>query len=236
MQASQPVQLSARTTASFSAAGSYTLQLLANDGALSGSDTVAITASAASSAAQYIYAAQDDGTIRVYNINSAHALVKTLTFFAGHCDARGIAAATPTHRIYTMFNSGGQGHVACIDLLTDQVLWDHVIHQAVDRGDVTPDGKTLYVPSYEGLSNSPYEFVVDAISGNVISTIAMPVKTHDTICSLDGTKVINYAQWESVDAFTSSLQNSDVAAYFERLAQIGTPDPVLCEVVSVHHV
>jgi hypothetical protein len=26
------------------------------------------------------------------------------------------------------------------------------------------------------------------------------------------------------------------AAYFERLAQIGTPDPVLCEVVSVHHV
>ena len=54
--------------------------------------------------------------------------------------------------------------------------------------------------------------------------------------SLDGTKVINYAQWESVGAFTSSLRNSDVAAYFERLAQIGTPDPVLCEVVSVHHV
>ena len=55
--------------------------------------------------------------------------------------------------------------------------------------------------------------------------------------SLDGTKVINYAQWESVDAFTSSVQNSDVAAYFERLAQIGTPDPILCEdIVSVHHV
>jgi Antibiotic biosynthesis monooxygenase len=54
--------------------------------------------------------------------------------------------------------------------------------------------------------------------------------------SLDGTKVINHAQWESVEAFTSSLRNPDVAAYFERLAQIGTPDPVLCEVVSVHHV
>ncbi len=54
--------------------------------------------------------------------------------------------------------------------------------------------------------------------------------------SLDGTKVINYAQWQSVDAFTSSLRNSDVASYFERLARIGTPDPVLCEVVSVHHV
>ena len=54
--------------------------------------------------------------------------------------------------------------------------------------------------------------------------------------SLDGTQVINYAQWESVDAFTSSLRNPDVSSYFERLAQIGTPDPVLCEVVSVHHV
>ena len=213
----------ASTTASFSAAGSYTLQLLASDGALSGSDTVAITASTFSSAAQYIYAAQDDGTIRVYNINNAHALVKTLTFFAGQCDARGIAAATPTHRIYTMFNSGGQGHVACIDLLTDQVLWDHVIHPAVDRGDVTPDGKTLYVPSYEGLSNSPYEFVVDAISGNVISTIAMPIKTHDTICSLDGTKV--FMENKSTDARirTISTANNQIIAITNKFSGIVQP-------------
>jgi len=54
-----------------------------------------------------------------------------------------------------MFNSGGQGHVACIDLLSDQVLWDHVIHPAVDRGDVTPDGKTLYVPIVRGTIQQP---------------------------------------------------------------------------------
>ena len=213
----------ATTTASFSAAGSYTLQLLASDGALSGSDTVAITASAASPPAQYVYAAQDDGTIHVYNINSAHAPVKTLTFFAGKCDARGIAAATPTHRIYTMFNSGGQGHVACIDLLTDQILWDHVIHQAVDRGDVTPDGKTLYVPSYEGLSNSPYEFVVDAISGNVISTIAMPIKTHDTICSLDGTKVFMENKSPDARIRTISTANNQIIAITNKFSGIVQP-------------
>lgn len=53
--------------------------------------------------------------------------------------------------------------------------------------------------------------------------------------SLDGTKVINYAQWESVETFNASLRDPDVASYFARLAEIGKPDPVLCEVVSVHH-
>jgi hypothetical protein len=42
---------------------------------------------------QFIYAAQDDGTVHVYDINNAHALVKTLTFFAGDCDTRGIIAS-----------------------------------------------------------------------------------------------------------------------------------------------
>jgi quinol monooxygenase YgiN len=53
--------------------------------------------------------------------------------------------------------------------------------------------------------------------------------------SLDGTKVINYAQWESGDAFAAMFGNPEASAHLARLAEIGTPDPVLCEVVSVHH-
>ena len=172
---------------------------------------------------QFIYAAQNDGTVRVYDINSAHASVKTLSVFPGQCDARGIAVAAPTHRLYTMFNSSGQGHVACVDLLTDKVLWDHVIYQAVDRGDVTPDGKTLYVPSYEGLSNSPYEFVVDAITGNVVSTIAMPNKTHDTICSLDGTKVFMENKSSDARIRTVSTATNQVIATTAKFAGIVQP-------------
>lgn len=52
--------------------------------------------------------------------------------------------------------------------------------------------------------------------------------------SLDGTKVVNYAQWDSAEAFTASLGNPEVGRYFQELADIGTPAPVLCEVVSVH--
>jgi heme-degrading monooxygenase HmoA len=52
--------------------------------------------------------------------------------------------------------------------------------------------------------------------------------------SLDGTKVINYAQWESREAFTAMFQDPKASAEMARLAEIGRPDPVLCEVVSVH--
>jgi quinol monooxygenase YgiN len=52
--------------------------------------------------------------------------------------------------------------------------------------------------------------------------------------SLDGTKVVNYAQWESREAFEATLRNPEVAAYFAELARIAPPAPVLTEVVSVH--
>jgi len=52
--------------------------------------------------------------------------------------------------------------------------------------------------------------------------------------SLDGTKVINYAQWESREAFTAMFQNPQASAHLSKLAEIGTPAPMLCEVVSVH--
>jgi heme-degrading monooxygenase HmoA len=54
--------------------------------------------------------------------------------------------------------------------------------------------------------------------------------------SLDGTKVINYAQWKSQDAFDAMRHNPEAAAHLRELGQIGTPAPVVCEVVSVHHI
>lgn len=54
--------------------------------------------------------------------------------------------------------------------------------------------------------------------------------------SLDGTKVINYAQWASEEAFNATLRDPQVTTYFAKLAEVGTPDPVLCDLISVHHV
>jgi hypothetical protein len=136
---------------------------------------------------QYIYAAHDDGTVGVYNITARYSLVKTIRVFTGTADVRGVTAAAPTHRLYVMYNRLNNGYVAAVDLLTGRVLWDKVLHSpGVDRGNVTPDGQTLYLPTYEGDSNSPYELVVNAITGAVKTRITLPPRSHDTIVSLDG--------------------------------------------------
>lgn len=53
--------------------------------------------------------------------------------------------------------------------------------------------------------------------------------------SPDRTKVINYAQWASPEAFNAMRQNAQASAHLRQLAQIGTPAPILCNVISVHH-
>jgi quinol monooxygenase YgiN len=53
--------------------------------------------------------------------------------------------------------------------------------------------------------------------------------------SLDGTKVVNYAQWANQEAFAAMLQNADVRPHLEEIQHIGQAAPILCEVVSTHH-
>ena len=100
---------------------------------------------------RFIYAAQSNGVISVYDIDHGHRLVDYIHAFSCCADVRGAAAAAPTHRFYVMYNRDGQGHVLALDLLSNAVLWDKVLHSpGVDRGNLTPDGKTLYLPTWEG--------------------------------------------------------------------------------------
>lgn len=53
--------------------------------------------------------------------------------------------------------------------------------------------------------------------------------------SLDGAKVVNYAQWASREDFANFLADPTAREWLGQLSEIGTPAPVLCEVVSTHH-
>jgi DNA-binding beta-propeller fold protein YncE len=139
---------------------------------------------------RFIYAAQADGIIQVYDMDHSHQLVRRIEAFSCCADVRGAAAAAPTHRLYVMYNRENQGHVVALDLLNDQVVWDKILHSpGVDRGNLTPDGKVLYLPTWEGDSQSPYELVIDAITGVELNRISVPPQSHDTIVSLDGRRV-----------------------------------------------
>ncbi len=158
---------------------------------------------------QYLYAAQDDGTIHVYDINHAHRPVKIINVFPCCVDVRGAAAAAPTHRFYVMYNAASQGHLVAVDLLTDKVLWNIVEHTpGVDRGDVTPNGKTIFLPTWESDARTPYELVIDAITGAVVGRIPLPFRSHDTVVSLDGKRV-----FMETKSPTATLYIADTSTY-----------------------
>ena len=48
--------------------------------------------------------------------------------------------------------------------------------------------------------------------------------------SLDGTKVVNYAQWRSKTDFDAMRQNPAAQPHMAAVAAIATFDPILCEV------
>ncbi len=65
------------------------------------------------------------------------------------------------------------------------MLWAKALPGGCDRLAITPDGKLLYVPSLEG----PHWHVVDADSGAIVAKIEPKSGAHNTICSLDGSRV-----------------------------------------------
>jgi hypothetical protein len=99
-------------------------------------------------------------------------------------NVKGIAVSVPLGMIYVSTVK----RLAAWDLLTEQKVWEQTYDgHCCDRMAISPDGKTMYVPSFEG----PNWYVVDAKTGNLIKNLPAPASNgaHNTIWSLDGTKV-----------------------------------------------
>ena len=75
--------------------------------------------------------------------------------------------------------------IAAFDLATDKVIWNREYEGGCDRLAISPDGKLLYVPSFEG----PHWLVVDAQTGDVVAKIVTNSGAHNTIYGPDGHRV-----------------------------------------------
>ena len=53
--------------------------------------------------------------------------------------------------------------------------------------------------------------------------------------SMDGTHVLNYSQWESREAFESTLQRTDFIPYVQEILLIATLEPDFYEMVAEFH-
>lgn len=122
--------------------------------------------------------------VLVYDIADGFRLVKriaTLTPPSGeNAEAvKGVCASAATGKLYLSTPK----RLLCIDLRTDALLWNRAYEAGCDRMSITPDGATIYLPSFEG----PLWYVVDSASGEVITRIVTDSGAHNTICGPSGT-------------------------------------------------
>jgi hypothetical protein len=121
--------------------------------------------------------------IIVYDIDNAYKFIKRIPTWdvpSGEMpeNVKGIAASAKTGRIYVSTTK----RLGCFDLTSDKKLWEKAYDGGCDRMAISPDGRTLYVPSLEG----PHWNVVDALSGDVIAKIEPQSGAHNTIYGHDG--------------------------------------------------
>jgi hypothetical protein len=124
--------------------------------------------------------------VLVYDIDDGHRLVKRIPTFAEApgTDAenvKGICASARTHRLYVSTIK----RLLCLDLLTDQPVWERAYEGGCDRMALSPDGKIMYLPSLE----KEFWNVVDARTGNPITRITTNSGAHNTVYGADGSKV-----------------------------------------------
>jgi DNA-binding beta-propeller fold protein YncE len=129
---------------------------------------------------------KDRGSISVYEIDAGHRLIKTIKTVPGVGDVRGVAISAATGKLYVAYRDvSGTGMVYCLDVYNDSVLWNRAITPGVDRLAINPDGKLLYVPTWEG-GSADYINVVDSATGDIVRRVQFSNRSHDTQYSLSG--------------------------------------------------
>lgn len=96
-------------------------------------------------------------------------------------NVKGIVANAKTKRVYVSTTET----ITALDLITEKILWEKSYEGGCDRMALSPDGKIMYIPSFE----KAHWTVVDALSGNVITKIVLNSNAHNTIYSADGKAV-----------------------------------------------
>jgi hypothetical protein len=132
-----------------------------------------------------------DREMDVYDIDHGFRLVERVRIPETHA-VRGIAVAPTTHRLYLALGGDGgdfgNGSLLAYDLLTNRVVWERSFPSGVDSPAITPDGRTLYLPTGERSSGDVW-WVVQAATGRVTAEIHAGPHPHNTIVGPGGGRV-----------------------------------------------
>jgi hypothetical protein len=124
--------------------------------------------------------------VLVFDIDNNHRFVKRIKTGGLHPDGtpsnvKGIAVSLPLNSLYVSTIESLQR----IDLATEKIIWEKNFEGGCDRMSISPDGKTMYLPSFEkGFWN-----VVDCATGEIIKKIEVNKRAHNTIYASSGKQV-----------------------------------------------
>jgi YVTN family beta-propeller protein len=125
--------------------------------------------------------------ILVFDRDQGHKFVRRIATWPTYTreapePIKGIAASVESGLLYLSTTR----RLAAFDLKTDKLVWQKGYDaDCCDRMAVSPDGKVLYVPSF----GYPKWYVVNAHTGDVITTVEKEGEAHNTIYSPSGERV-----------------------------------------------
>lgn len=121
----------------------------------------------------------------VFDIDNGHQFVKRIPT-GGYDDAggvmnvKGICASAETQRIYI----STLRTLMCLDLVTEELLWERNYDKGCDRMALSPDGTVIYQPTLE----KDQWYVLDAATGDELTRLTPNSRAHNTVYGLDGTR------------------------------------------------
>ncbi len=119
----------------------------------------------------------------VFDIDHGHRLLKRIPTAGlkpnGQPDnVKGVCASASTGRIYV----GTTTTLTSLDLVSEKVLWEKSYQGGCDRMAIAPDGRTIYLPSFE----RDHWNIVEALEGSTLARITPKSGSHNTVYGLDG--------------------------------------------------
>ena len=118
----------------------------------------------------------------VFDIDQGHRFVRRIA--TGGLDdkgrpinVKGICASARTGLIHISTIRS----LMCIDMRTDKLLWEKRYEYGCDRMALSPDGRTIYQPSFE----NDHWYVLDARTGKELARLTPRSRAHNTVFGPD---------------------------------------------------
>jgi hypothetical protein len=132
-----------------------------------------------------------DRAFVVYDIDRGQQLVERVSVPEAH-GFRGIAVSPKTGMLYMSVggNGGtsGTGSLISYDLMRNRIVWERAFPTGTDSPAITPDGRTIFLPTGERTTDRVW-YVVKARTGQVVHEIDAGPGPHNTIVSPNGQRV-----------------------------------------------